>query len=54
MISLLAIALLAADPPPANSAPALMTEPGDIDDACDAAEKFAGEHESEGRIVADV
>jgi len=31
-----------------------MTEPGDIDEACDAAEKFAGEHESEGRIVADV
>ncbi len=53
MVSLPLIVLLAADPA-ADSVAAAMTEPREVDQACDSAEKYADGHESEGNIVADV
>jgi len=51
LTSLLIITLLAAD---AGAPPDALADPRAIDRACDAAQKYATKHESEGHIVADV
>lgn len=51
MTPLLVSLLLAAD---AGAAPDALADPRAIDGACNAAEKYANKHESEGHIVADV